>query len=174
MFLYTLATVFNLFLTGWFEVNNLINFLISFLISHFSRTHSVSRSPSKLHWNLFERFFLDVHLAFTCAPASVHLTRKNAYAVVEIEDRNGSLRSPKPSFFSSLVKTWPNCSCWYFWTLLIRERGKKEETAWVRWRRTVPILLVCLILDGLWDNRTTFFKKICFLIKGQQKIGPMI
>lgn len=61
------------------------------LISHFSRTHSVSRSPSKLHWNLFERFFLDVHLAFTCAPASVHLTRKNAYAVVEIEDRNGSL-----------------------------------------------------------------------------------
>ena len=54
--------------------------------------------PSKLHWNLFERFFLDVHLAFTCAPASVHLTRKNAYAVVEIEDRNGSLRSPKPSF----------------------------------------------------------------------------
>jgi hypothetical protein len=37
-------------------------------------------------------------LAFTCAPASVHLTRKNAYAVVEIEDRNGSLRSPKPSF----------------------------------------------------------------------------
>ncbi len=47
--------------------------------------------PSSLHWNLFERFFLDVHLAFTCAPASVHLTRKNAYAVVEIEDRNGSL-----------------------------------------------------------------------------------
>ena len=37
----------------------------------------------KLHWNLFERFFLDVHLAFACAPASVHLTRKNAYAVVE-------------------------------------------------------------------------------------------
>ena len=44
--------------------------------------------PSKLHWNLFERFFLDVHLAFTWAPASVHLTRKNAYAVVEIEENN--------------------------------------------------------------------------------------
>ena len=73
----------------------IIKLLISTLISHFSRTHSVSRSPSKLHWNLFERFFLDVHLAFTCAPASVHLTRKNAYAVVETEDRNGSLRSPK-------------------------------------------------------------------------------
>ena len=45
--------------------------------------------PSKLHWNLFERFFLDVHMAFTCAPASIHLTRKNAYAVVGTEDRNG-------------------------------------------------------------------------------------
>ena len=82
VFMYT-CDRFHLFLTGWFEVNNLVNFLISILISHFSRTHSVSRSPSKLHWNLIERFFLDVHLAFTCAPASVHLTRKNAYAVVE-------------------------------------------------------------------------------------------
>ena len=73
------------------QIKIVVKWLIHILISHFSRTHSVSRSPSKLHWNLFERFFLDVHLAFTCAPASVHLTRKNAYAVVEIEDRNGSL-----------------------------------------------------------------------------------
>ena len=73
------------------QIKIVVKWLIPILISHFSRTHSVSRSPSKLHWNLFERFFLDVHLAFTCAPASVHLTRKNAYAVVEIEDRNGSL-----------------------------------------------------------------------------------
>jgi hypothetical protein len=44
-------------------------------------------------------------LAFTCAPASVHLTRKNAYAVVEIEDRNGSLTLTQ-TVFLSLVKTW--------------------------------------------------------------------
>ena len=104
MFLCTLATVFNLFLTGLFEVNNLTNFLISILISHFSRTHSVSRSPSKLAWNLFERFFLDVHLAFTWVPASVHLTKKNAYAVVETEERNRlAIAHPirhSPLFFS--------------------------------------------------------------------------
>jgi len=63
---------------------------ITFLENPFS--FSVALKTSSF---LFERFFLDVHLAFTCAPASVHLTRKNAYAVVEIEDRNGSLRSPK-------------------------------------------------------------------------------
>ena len=82
----------------------MVKLLISILISHFSRTHSVSRSPSKLHWNLFERFFLDVHLAFTRAPASVHLTRKNAYAVVETEDRNRlAIAHPirhSPLFFS--------------------------------------------------------------------------
>ena len=72
--------------------------LIPILISHFSRTHSVSRSPSKLHWNLFERFFLDVHLAFTCAPASVHLTRKNAYAVVE--QKIGTARYAHPNRLS--------------------------------------------------------------------------
>ncbi len=71
---------------------------ISVLVSHFSRTHSVSRSPSKLHWNLFERFFLDVHLAFTCAPASVHLTRKNAYAVVE--QKIGTARYAHPNRLS--------------------------------------------------------------------------
>ena len=51
---------------------------ITFLENPFS--FSVTLKPSSF---LFERFFLDVHLAFTCAPASVHLTRKNAYAVVE-------------------------------------------------------------------------------------------
>ena len=103
---------FHLFLTRWFEVNNLINFLISILISHFSRTHSVSRSPSKLHWNLFERFFLDVHLAFTCAPASVHLTRKNAYAVVEQKIGTARWRSPKPPslLFSFLAGYFCYCS----------------------------------------------------------------
>ncbi len=158
MFLYTLATVFNLFLTGWFEVNNLINFLISFLISHFSRTHSVSRSPSKLHWNLFERFFLDVHLAFTCAPASVHLTRKNAYAVVEIEDRNGSLTltqtasSPPPDELS-----WQNFSCWHYWSLSIGGGMIKlysvlfyeREAVWVSRRRTVLFFSIHLLLNPL-------------------------
>ncbi len=79
--------------------------LISILISHFSRTHSVSRSPSKLHWNLFERFFLDAHLAFTWAPASVHLTRKNAYAVVETEERNGSLTLTQTASPPSLISS---------------------------------------------------------------------
>ena len=115
---------FHLFLTGRFEVNNLINFLISILISHFSRTHSVSRSPSKLHWNLFERFFLDVHMAFTCAPASVHLTRKNAYAVVEIEDRNGSLTLTQTASSPRWIKLanfscWQNFSCWHYCSLSI-------------------------------------------------------
>ena len=84
-------------------MGDIVKRLISFLISHFSRAHSVSRSPSKLHWNLFERFFLDVHLAFTCAPASVHLTRKNAYAVVEIEDRNGSLSLTQTAFSPLII-----------------------------------------------------------------------
>ena len=59
---------------------------ITFLENPFSFSVALKTSLE-----LFERFFLDVHLAFTCAQASVHLTRKNAYAVVEIEDRNGSL-----------------------------------------------------------------------------------
>ena len=91
-------TVFIWCLLGIIRWKNSVILLIPILILHFSRTHSVSRSPSKLHWNLFERFFLDVHLAFTCAPASVHLTRKNACAVVEIDEKNkigtDSLRSP--------------------------------------------------------------------------------
>ena len=100
------------------QIKIVVKWLIPILISHFSRTHSVSLSPSKLHWNLFERFFLDVHLAFTCAPASVHLTRKNAYAVVEIEDRNGSLRSPKLPPPPRWIKL-ANCSCWHYWSLSI-------------------------------------------------------
>ena len=94
------------------QIKIVVKWLIHILISHFSRTHSVSRSPSKLHWNLFERFFLDVHLAFTCAPASVHLTRKNAYAVVEIEDRNGSLTLTQTAFCPPLMNYLANCSCW--------------------------------------------------------------
>ena len=135
------------------QIKIVVKWLIPILISHFSRTHSVSRSPSKLHWNLFERFFLDVHLAFTCAPASVHLTRKNAYAVVETEDRNGSLTLTQTASLSSswMNKPWPNCSCWYFWSLLLDGEDNlmlyvilREETAWVRWRRTVPILFICM------------------------------
>ena len=92
---------------------------ISVLVSHFSRTHSVSRSPSKLHWNLFERFFLDVHLAFTCAPASVHLTRKNAYAVVEQKIGTARWRSPKPPLSPPRWIKLANCSCWHYWSLSI-------------------------------------------------------
>ena len=43
--------------------------------------------------------------------------------LIRTMDRNGSLTLTQTVFLSSLVKTWPNCSCWYFWTLLIRERG---------------------------------------------------
>ena len=108
------------------QIKIVVKWLIPILISHFSRTHSVSRSPSKLHWNLFERFFLDVHLAFTCAPASVHLTRKNAYAVVEIEDRNGSL-SLTQTAFSLFQVNLAKLQLLVFWSFLIGERGIIKE-----------------------------------------------
>ena len=90
----------------------IVKLLISILISHFSRNHSVSRSPSKLHWNLFERFFLDVHLSFTRAPASVHLTRKNAYAVVEQKKETARQRSPNPSLLSFLFSPAISAFVW--------------------------------------------------------------
>ena len=169
MFLCTLATIFVCCSMVFWD-------RVSVLISHFSRTHSVSRSPSKLHWNLFERFFPYVHLAFTCAPASVHLTRKNAYAVVEIEDRNGSLTLTQTAFFPPLMNYLANCSCWHYWSLsigggmimLYSELFQEREAVWVSRRRAVLFpLFIYHWTDYHTHTRPVILRKIKYLYKNQ-------
>ena len=85
-------TVFIWCLLGIIRWKNSVILLIPILILHFSRTHSVSRSPSKLHWNLFERFFLDVHLAFTWASATRKICELLKDAAIPVHVGIGEVR----------------------------------------------------------------------------------
>ena len=72
--------------------------------------------------------------------------------------------------------TWPNCSCWHYWSLSIG-RGMimlypvitKKRDGLVRWRRTVPIFFIVWYYLDYKTNGPLFLRKSAFLLKVSKK-----
>ena len=154
---------------------------ITFLENPFSFSVALKTSLEPLR-TIFPWWTLVLHLGSGQCPFNQEkCLRRCGNRRKENKIGTGSLTLTLAVSFFFVNNLWPNCSCWHYRSLSIG-RGmimlypvitkKKRRLGSLKANRSYPFYLsdIRRIMRQYW---TTFFKKICFLIKGQQKIGPM-